>query len=121
MTYEEAADKLRVDFPSLTKQELVNFVRDFVELHLENMQEYTDYNDAFADLIELGILPEDRYALIYDKDTEKYLDLWSLDYVVEYIEEVKELEDALQERLQPQSRLGRVWASLKAAFRRCRA
>lgn len=38
MTYEKAADKLRVDSLNLTKQELVNFVRDFVEMHLENMQ-----------------------------------------------------------------------------------
>lgn len=121
MTYEEAATALQLDFPEMTIRELRNFTRDFVELHLENMQEYHDYEEAFADLIEQGLLPKDKHALAYDGDTEKYLAIWDLDYVVEYIEDVKELEGALQKRFQPQSGLGRFWASIKAAFRRCRA
>lgn len=119
MTYDEAATALQVDFPEMTIRELRDFTRDFVELHLENMQEYHDYEEAFADLIELGLLPEDKHAISCDEDTEKYLAIWDLDYVVEYIEDVKELERAVQKRLKPQSGLGRVWSSLKAAFRRC--
>lgn len=104
MTYEEAADKLRVDFPSLTKQELVNFVRDFVADRMENLCDYFDYKEEFAPMIEEGLLPASKDALLRVTDREQYLALWDLDYVLEYIEDVKEEERAvaLQERKQPQ-------------------
>ena len=124
MTYDQAAIALQADFPQMTLRELRDFTRDFVELHLENMQEYHDYEEAFADLIERGLLPEDKHAISYDEDTEKYLAIWDLDYIVEYIEDVKEIERAfssLQERLKPQSGLSRLWAYLKTALRGCRA
>lgn len=119
MTYDEAATALQGSLPEMTKRELRDFTRDFVETHMENLTDYHDYDEEFSEFIEAGLLPKDKYALLHD-DSEKYLHLWDLDYILEYIEYEEEIARALQERKQPDSRFARLWSRVKTAFRRCR-
>jgi hypothetical protein len=117
MTYDEAVEQLSVDFPEMSKQALREYVEGFVDGHIENLVEYTDYNEEYAELIERGVLPEDKHTLLLEESGEKYLELWDLDDIAEYIEDEEEVERAIHALEQPKSPLGRLWAYIKACCR----
>lgn len=104
MTYAEAVARLRLDFPNTSDDELLGHIKDFVTDRMENLCDYFDYEEEFAPMIKEGLLPASKHALLHVTDREQYLALWDLDYILEYIEDVKEEERAvaLQEREQPQ-------------------
>ena len=113
--FENVVENLRLVFPDTPVDELELYVEEFVDGHIENLVEYHDYEEQFSDLIDAGLLPQNKYALLEDEDKEKYLGLWDLKDVKEFIEDVKEFDLALN---QPDSRL---WSRVKTAFfRRCR-
>ena len=119
MSFTDTAKRLKDDFPDTPEEVLIGYVEEFIDIHLENLVQYHDYSQQFEDLIDAGLLPEDKYELLHDEDTSKYLELWDIDFIVEFIEDVKGDEYALQKRKQPKSRLASLWAYIKAAFR-CR-
>tara|TARA_B100000424_G_C22789200_1_gene423906 strand:+ start:358 stop:723 length:366 start_codon:yes stop_codon:yes gene_type:complete len=116
MSFREVAKRLSVDFPDTPIDELQTHVEEFIDLHIENLEVYPDYEEQFSDLIEAGLLPKNKYALLEDTDKEKYLEIWDLDFIVEYIEDVKEFDLALQKRKQPDSGFARLWSYIKAAL-----
>lgn len=120
MTYDEAVERLSGDFPKMPKHVLREYIEGFVDGHLENLVEDANYGSNYAELISEGVLPEDKYTLLREESGEKYLVLWDLDYIVEYIEDEEETERALQKRFEPKPGLARLWAYIKAAFGRCR-
>ena len=113
MSFEDVAERLKVDFPDTPVSELKVYVEEFVDIHLENLVQYPDYKEQFGDLIDAGFLPQNKYALLEDGDRERYLEIWDLDFVVDYIEDVKEFDLALQKRKQPDSRFARLWSYIK--------